>query len=130
MVYGLKIFSNHIIKMTRLWTLNVAENLINLRAEYQSQFEYARNSDHAGLWKRIANNLNTDNTIQITARQCQNKWYSLVRGYHNSKRILKGEARRTTNLVSPNRYDVQFYELMRSEFWLPRGSSLNLLLFI
>jgi len=78
----------------------------------------------------MGNNLNTDNTIQITARQCQNKWYSLVRGYHNSKRILKGEARRTTNLVSPNRYDVQFYELMRSEFWLPRGSSLNLLLFI
>jgi hypothetical protein len=35
--------------MTRLWTLNVAENLINLRAEYQSQFEYTRNSDHAGL---------------------------------------------------------------------------------
>ena len=59
-------------------------------------------------------------------RQCQNKWYLLIRGYNNIKRILNREtreARRTRNIMSPNRYDIQFYELMRSEFWLLRGNN-------
>jgi hypothetical protein len=113
-------------KMTCLWNLQTCENLINLRAQYQNNFEYARNSDHAGLWERIAININQINNIQISARQCQNKWHSLIRGYNNIKRILNRDtrgARRTRNVASPNRYDIQFYELMRSEFWLPRGNN-------
>ena len=114
--------------MTRLWTLNVAENLINLRAEYQSQFEYARNSDHAGLWERIATNINRINANQVTARQCQTKWHVLIRGYNNIKRILNQDAsraRRTRNVMFSNKYDIQFYKLMRSKFWLLRSSNSN-----
>ena len=113
-------------KMTYLWNLQTCENLINLRAQYQNNFEYARNSDYADLWKRIAININEINNIQISARQCQNKWHSLIRGYNNIKRILNRDtrgARRIRNVTSPNRYDIQFYELMRSEFWLLRGNN-------
>ena len=74
-------------KMTCLWNLQTCKNLINLRAQYQNNFEYARNSDHAGLWKRIVININEINNIQILARQCQNKWHSLIRGYNNIKEL-------------------------------------------
>ena len=105
--------------MSHFWTLQACENLIGIRASYQNYFEYARNSDHAGLWERIATNINRINNNQITARQCQNKWHSLISGYNNIKRILNRDSRgerRTRNVISPNRYDIQFYELMRSEF--------------
>ena len=54
--------------MSRLWTLQACENLIGIRASYQNYFEYARNSDHAGLWERIASNINIINNNQIMAR--------------------------------------------------------------
>jgi phenylalanyl-tRNA synthetase beta subunit len=60
-------------KITYLWNLQTCENLINLRAQYQNNFKYARNSDYAGLWERLAININEINHNQISAIQCQNK---------------------------------------------------------
>ena len=72
-----KICSKNLIiykKMAGLvWTFDATHDLINLRNEYQDEFENTLNTEHAAIWERIAAEINNVYPTQVTGRQCQVK---------------------------------------------------------
>ena len=108
------------------WTFNMTQNLIELRAEYQDDFENSANRDHIDIWNRIAIRISFRDQTLVTARQCQIKWRALRRGYDNVCRILSGN-REGFPIQSPNLFDIEFFEMMSDEFWLLKSNkSINL----
>ena len=54
----------------------------------------------------------------------------MVRGYENISKILSGN-REGFLIQSPNLFNIEFFDLMQEEFWLPtRNNSINLLFLI
>ena len=101
------------------WPFNVARALIQQRRRHHQLFEDS--TRHSRLWTRIANHLQRNYNYQVTATQCQIKWYALKSGYENSKRLLHGN-QSGHNIRSPNHYDRRFYNEMADEFWTQTGN--------
>ncbi|CAI2199910.1 2627_t:CDS:1, partial [Funneliformis geosporum] len=70
-----------------VWTFDATEDLINLHNDYHEEFKNALNTGHAAIWNGIATEINNHHPAQITGRQCQVKWATLVYSYENSRRI-------------------------------------------
>ncbi|CAI2195985.1 4086_t:CDS:1, partial [Funneliformis geosporum] len=70
-----------------VWTFDATEDLINLCNEYHKEFKNTLNTEHATIWVEIATKINNIHPAQVTGRQCQVKWVTLVCGYENSRRI-------------------------------------------
>lgn len=118
--------SSLIIMTTTLWTFDMAQELISLRARYRDDFENASNREHINIWHNIAVRISLNHNCLVTARQCQIKWAALKSGYDNICRILSGN-REGFHVYSPNFFDIEFFDLMQREFWLPRSNnSINL----
>ena len=112
------------------WTFDMTYHLIRLRAQYQDDFENATNREHYGIWNAIATRISLNSRFLVTARQCQIKWAALKRGYENICRILSGNPSQFP-IQSPNSFDIEFFDLMQDEFWLPTSNnSINLLFMI
>ena len=48
---------------------------------------------------------------------------SLKQGYENICRILSGNRKRFS-IHSPNLFDIEFFDMMSQEFWLPQSNNL------
>jgi hypothetical protein len=107
---------------TFAWTFNMTQNLIDLRAHYREDFEFAANREHSGLWSRIARLISQNWRILVTARQCQIKWNAMKQGYENICRILSGNPEGFP-VHSPNLFDIEFFDSMSDEFWRPRSNN-------
>ena len=60
--------------------------------------------------------------IEVTARQCQIKWYSLKRGYENLKRLMSDDPDADGVIIrSPHWHDRMFFKDLSDEFWLNGG---------
>ncbi|CAI2200112.1 12545_t:CDS:1, partial [Funneliformis geosporum] len=87
-----------------IWTFDVMEDLINLRNEYRKEFKNVLNTEHAAIWDDIATEINNYHPAQVTSRQCQVKWTTLVHDYENSRRI-RVENPEGFLIRSPNRFN-------------------------
>lgn len=103
------------------WPFNVTRVLIQQRRRHHQLFEDSMR--HNLLWTRIANHIQRNYNYQVTATQCQIKWYALKNGYENSRRLLQGNPNGDT-IRSPNFYDRRFYNEMADEFWTQTGNYL------
>ena len=103
------------------WPYIVTLALIQQRRRHHQRFEDS--TRHNPLWTRIANHIQRNYNYQVTATQCQVKWYALKQGYENSRRLLQGNPNGHT-IRSPNTYDRRFYNEMGDEFWLQTGNYL------
>lgn len=71
------------------WDTDMARVLIEERRRLQQSFSVR--TRHDILWTRIANYIHRTHQYEVTARQCQVKWYSLKRGYENLKRLMSDD---------------------------------------
>ena len=101
------------------WPVNVTRALIQQRRRHHQLFEDS--TRHNPLWTRIANHIQRNYNYQVTATQCQIKWYALKHGYENSRRLLQDNPNGHT-IRSPNSFDRRFYDEMTDEFWLQTGN--------
>lgn len=101
------------------WPVNVTRVLIQQRRRHHQLFEDS--TRHNPLWTRIANHIQRNYNYQVTATQCQIKWYALKNGYENSRRLLQDNPNGHT-IRSPNSFDRRFYDEMTDEFWLQTGN--------
>ena len=108
---------------TIVWSFDMTQELIALRARFQDEFENSANRDHINIWGTIAVRISLNSQILVTARQCQIKWRSLKRGYDNICRILSGN-REGYPTFSPNLFDIEFFNMMQQEFWMPQSNNL------
>jgi hypothetical protein len=108
------------------WADDVTLSLIQQRREHHRLFQL--NTSHSDLWTRIANHIRRHHQCEITARQCQVKWYALKSGYENLKRLLSRNPDESGyEIHSPNWHDRKFHDELADEFWVRSG---NYLLFI
>jgi len=108
---------------TIVWSFDMTQELIALRARFQDEFENSANRDHINIWGTIAVRISLNSQILVTARQCQIKWRSLKRGYDNICCILSGN-REGYPTFSPNLFDIEFFNMMQQEFWMPQSNNL------
>jgi hypothetical protein len=106
------------------WTFRMTENLLDLRASNQEDFEYAANFEHSGIWGQIAAQISFNCNTIVTARQCQIKWNAMKQGYENICHILRGNPEGFP-IHSPNLFDIEFFDTMCAEFWRPTSNNLN-----
>jgi hypothetical protein len=111
------------IMATIIWTFEMTQELIVLRARFNAEFENSANRDHIDIWSTIAVRISLNSQTLVTARQCQIKWRSLRRGYDNICRILS-DNREGYPTFSPNLFDIEFFDMMRQEFWTPQSNNL------
>jgi hypothetical protein len=98
------------------WPEDVTLALIGQRRRHQRLF--SEQTRHDALWTRIANHIRHNYRYEVTARQCQVKWYALKRGYENLVRLLSDDPDADGLAIrSPNWYDRRFYEELSDEFW-------------
>jgi hypothetical protein len=103
------------------WTDDMTLILIQQRRQHQQLFDV--NTRHNDLWTRIANYIRRHNQYEITARQCQVKWYALKSGYENLKRLLsENPDEEGYEIRSPNWHDRIFYDELSDEFWHHTGN--------
>ena len=103
------------------WPDEIALTLIEQRRRHHQLFE--SNTRHADLWIRIANHIRHHHQYEVSARQCQVKWYSLKSGYENLERLLNRDPDADGyELRSPNWHDRIFHEELSDEFWLRSGN--------
>src|SRR3989337_850979 len=105
------------------WETDMARVLIEERRRLQQSF--SDRSRHDSLWTRIANYIRGTYQYEVTARQCQVKWYSLKRDYENLKRLMSDDPDADgVQVRSPHWHDRIFFENLSDEFWLNRGDYL------
>jgi len=104
------------------WTFDMTQNLLELRARFQDDFEYAANFEHQGIWSRIAAQVSSNSRILVTGRQCQIKWNAMKQGYENICRVLRGNPEGFPTR-SPNLFDIEFFDMMCDEFWRPTSNN-------
>jgi hypothetical protein len=105
------------------WQTDMARVLIEERRRLEQSF--SDRSHHDSLWTRIANYIRGTYQYEVTARQCQVKWYSLKRGYENLKRLMSDDPDADgVQVRSPHWHDRVFFENLSDEFWLNRGDYL------
>lgn len=105
------------------WETDMARVLIEERRRLQQSF--SDRSQHDRLWTRIANYIREEYQYEVTARQCQVKWYSLKRGYENLKRLMSDDPDADgVQVRSPHWHDRVFFDNLSDEFWLNRGDYL------
>lgn len=110
------------------WPDDISLILIEQRRRHQQLF--AENTQHDSLWTRIANHIRGRYRFEVTARQCQVKWYALKRGYENLKRIMSDDPDADGVVIrSPIHQDRLFYTNLSDEFWVVGGDYFILLLF-
>jgi hypothetical protein len=100
----------------------MTQNLLELRAHYREDFEYAANHEHLNIWSIIANRISVNLRILVTGRQCQIKWSAMKQGYENICRILSGNPEGFP-IRSPNLFDIEFFDMMTDEFWRPTSNN-------
>ena|SRR5215475_3620031 len=106
---------------TAEWPDDVVLVLIQQRRQHQQLFEV--NTRHSDLWTRIANYIRHHHQCEITARQCQVKWYALKSGYENLRRLLsENPDEEGYQIKSPNWHDRMFYDELSDEFWCRTGN--------
>jgi hypothetical protein len=106
---------------TAEWPDDIALTLILQRRRDHQLFE--DNTRHTDLWIRIANHIRNHHNYEVSARQCQVKWYALKSGYENLKRLLSRDPDADGYaLRSPNWHDRKFYDELSDEFWLRSGN--------
>jgi hypothetical protein len=106
------------------WADDIVLELITQRRRHQQLF--ADNTRHDSLWTRIANYIRGRYGYEVTARQCQVKWYALKRGYENLKRLYSADPDADGVAIrSPHWHDRLFYSNLTDEFWLQGGDYLN-----
>ena len=99
------------------WDTDMARVLIEERRRLQQSFSVR--TRHDILWTRIANYIRGTHQYEVTARQCQVKWYSLKRGYENLKRLMSDDPDADGVIVrSPHWHDRMFFDNLSDEFWL------------
>lgn len=105
------------------WPDHIARTLIEQRRRHQQLFE--DHTYHNDLWTRIANHIRRRHQYEVTARQCQVKWYALKSGYQNLKRLLSDNPDGDGYVIkSPNWHDRMFYDELSDEFWEHTGKYL------
>ena len=105
------------------WETDMARVLIEERRRLQQSF--SDRSRHDSLWTHIANYIRGIYQYEVTARQCQVKWYSLKRGYENLKRLMSDDPDADgVQVRSPHWHDRIFFKNLSDEFWLNRGDYL------
>ena len=103
------------------WPDDTVLTLIEQRRRHHQLFE--DNTCHTNLWIRIANHIWNNHQYEVSARQCQVKWYSLKSGYENLKRLLSRDPDTDGHEIrSPNWHDRKFYDELSDEFWLRDGN--------
>ena len=101
------------------WETDMARVLIEECRRLQQSFSVW--TRHDILWTRIANYICGTYQYEVTARQCQVKWYSLKRGYENLKRLMSDDPDADgVQVRSPHWHDRIFFENLSDEFWLNR----------
>ena len=99
------------------WDTNMARVLIEECRRLQQQF--SDRTRHDALWIRIANYIRSRYQYEVTACQCQIKWYSLKRGYENLKRLMSDDPDADGVIIrSSHWYDRMFFKDLLDEFWL------------
>jgi hypothetical protein len=101
----------------REWPMGATEGLIRRRRHYKEEFFVTRQRDQNRIWERISNFIYNNYNVDTTARQCRQKWNSLVYGYENLKNLNNNNPRRYRTFT-PSFYDIRFYNEMSSEFWI------------
>lgn len=102
------------------WPDDITEVLIEQRRRHQTRF--SEQTRHDRLWTRIANHIRINYQFNVTARQCQVKFYALKRGYENLKRLLSDDPDADGIAIrSPVRHDRLFYNNLSDEFWTNGG---------
>ena len=97
------------------WTDDTTLTLIRQRRRFHNLFQV--NTHHNDLWTRIANYIRNHHQHEVSARQCQVKWYSLKSGYENLKRLLSTDPDVDGHeLRSPNWHDRKFHEELAMNF--------------
>ena len=105
------------------WDTDMARVLIEECRRLQQSFSVR--TRHDILWTRIANYIRGTHQYEVTARQCQVKWYSLKRGYENLKRLMSDDPDADGVIVrSPHWHDRMFFDNLSDEFWLNGGDYL------
>ena len=82
------------------WPDDITSILIQQRRRHQHLF--AELTQHDRLWTRIANHIRSRYNFEVSARQCQVKWYTIKRGYENLRRIMSDDL---TQMVT--KYEAQ-----------------------
>lgn len=112
-----------------VWSDEITEVLITQRRRHQAQFN--EQSRHDDLWTRIANHLRNNYQFEVTTKQCQTKFYALIRGYENLKRLHSSDPDADgVEIRSPSRHDRMFYENLSDEFWTCGGDYLKMIVTI
>lgn len=110
-----------------VWPDDITEVLINQRRRHQDQF--SEQTRHNDLWTRIANHIRNNYRFEVTARQCQVKFYALIRGYENLKRLMSNDPDEDgVEIRSPMRHDRLFYTNLSDEFWTRGGDYLKMIM--
>lgn len=109
-----------------VWPDDITEALIEQRRRHQTRF--SEQTRHDDLWTRIANHIRINYRFDVTARQCQVKFYALKRGYENLKRLMSNNPDADGIAVrSPVRHDRLFYNNLSDEFWTHGGDYLTMI---
>ena len=104
-----------------IWPDDIMEVLIEQRRRHQTQF--SKQTRHNRLWTRIANHIHNHYQFNVTARQCQVKFYALKKGYENLKRLLSDDPDADGSAVrSPVQHDRLFFNNLSDEFWICKGN--------
>ena len=99
------------------WPNDIMLTLIEQRRKHHQLFE--DNTRHTNLWIRIANHIRHHHQYEVSARQCQVKWYALKSGYENLKRLLSRDPDTDGyELRNLNWHNRKFHDELSDEFWL------------